>query len=43
MNATQYTITAYVIATLLLWGYATHLYLLGRALKRQEMRSGGKP
>ena len=43
MNAQEYTITAYVIAGTLLWGYAACLFLASRSLKRRELRTGGKP
>jgi len=43
MNAGQYTMVAYVIVGVLMWGYAAHLFWVGRSLKRREMRTGEKP
>ena len=42
MNALQYSITAYVIVGLLLWGYAALLFLAHRALQRRQLRAGGR-
>ena len=36
MNAEASTYVAYVVITLLLWGYALHLILAGRRLARQN-------
>ena len=42
MNAQQYTILAYVIVGVLLWGYAAHLLVTARTLKHRETPTGGK-
>ena len=42
MTAQDYTIAAYVVVVVLLWGYGARLFLLQRSLRQREERPGSR-